>query len=109
VLRTFREWISDQKGMLAQLRWHRLEVVILRKFYPHAKGIPEYEKSLRGIIADSNDLFFNIAEKTATICEEDSADTEDRLQELVKLQLSENERINSELFEGMVEFHRRQH
>jgi len=106
--KAFHEWIFADDGMLSKLRWHRFEVAVLEKFYPHAKGIPGYKEFLREIIASSNALFFRIAENAATIFEEESLDSESQLQALVELQSVELNRIGSKLDEGMREFQRRQ-
>ena len=107
--RTFREWMFTQTGMLAKLRWHRFEVAVLKKFYPYAKGIPEYEDFLREVVASSNALFLDIAEKAAAIFEEDSSNSESQLHDLVEFKHAELKKINSRLHKGMVEFQRQQH
>lgn len=106
--RALQEWMFTQNGILAKLRWHRFEVAVLEKFYPYAKGIPEYEVFLTEIIASSNALFFTFVEKAATISEEGSYNSERELNELVEFQIAELEKINSKLYEGMVQFHSQQ-
>jgi len=83
---TFHEWMFTRTGMLAKLRWHQLEVVVLEKFYPYANGILEYKDFLREIIASSNALFFHIAENAAKVFEDGSSNSEGQLRGLVELQ-----------------------
>jgi len=106
--RVFYEWMFTQKGMLAKLRWHRFEVAVLKRFYPSANGINEYEEFLKEIISSSNTLFFRIAEKSATAFEEDKFSSKSQLVELTEFQHAELEKINSRLLAGMVEFQRQQ-
>lgn len=106
--RIFHDWMITNTGMLAKLRWNRFEVAILKKFYPYAKNILKYEDFLREIIASSNALCLHIVEKTATIFEENGSNSETQLRELVELQHAELEKINSNLYQGMVEFQRQQ-
>lgn len=108
MLRTFRDWMFTQMGMLAKLRWHRFEVAVLKKFYPFAKGIPEYEDFLREVIASSNSLFLDIADKAATIFEEDGYNIQRKLNELVEYKHVKLKKINSKLYKGMVEFQNKQ-
>ncbi|MFX1466003.1 MAG: B12-binding domain-containing radical SAM protein [Promethearchaeota archaeon] len=106
--RALHEWMFTRKGFLAQLRLHRFEVAILKKFYPQAKGVPQYEDFLREKIALSNGLFFTFAEKTAAIFEENGYDSEKQLNELIAFQNSELWKIKSNLCEGMREFYSQQ-
>jgi radical SAM superfamily enzyme YgiQ (UPF0313 family) len=106
--RTFYDWMFTQKGILAQLHWHRFEVAALKKFYPYAKRMDEYEDFLKGIIASSNKLFFHVAEKSAPVFEENKSSSEDQLSDLAEFQRTELAKINSRLLEGMVEFQRQQ-
>ena len=105
--RIFFEWMITNTGMLAKLRWNRLEVEVLKKFYPHAKGILEYENFLKNIVVLSNELCFNIVEKAAAIFQE-RADSEKELSELIKYQSAELTSINSMLRNGMIEFQKQQ-
>jgi anaerobic magnesium-protoporphyrin IX monomethyl ester cyclase len=106
--RSFHEWVFMNTGTLARLRWHRFEVSILERLYPHAKGIPEYKGFLRSITASFNGLFFRIAENAASIIQDGSSDAKSQLEPLIRLQSEELERISSELHEGMLEFQRQQ-
>jgi len=105
---TFYEWMFTHTGMLAKLQWHQFEVAVLEKFYPHARGIPEYTDFLKEIIASSNNLFLHIAGEAATIFENGDPDSHSQLQGLVELQSEELGRIDSKLQEGMRGFQRRQ-
>ena len=67
--RVFHEWMYSHQGMLARLRWHRLEVSVLEKFYSHANDIPGYKDILAGIIVTSNELFFTVAEEASKLFE----------------------------------------
>jgi anaerobic magnesium-protoporphyrin IX monomethyl ester cyclase len=106
--RIFHEQLFTYAGLSANLRWHRLELAVLKKFYPHAKGIPEYEEFLREIIASYTSLFFDFVEKTAKIFERGSYNSEKQLQQLVEYMFREFAEIKSKLQEGMVEFQKQQ-
>lgn len=106
--RTFYDWMFMDTGLLARQRWHRFEVAILKEFYPHAKGIPEYEDFLEGIIASFNAIFFHVAEEAATIFEGGNSNSERQLDELVEFEAKERGKVTSKLSEGMIEFQKQQ-
>lgn len=101
---SFQEWMFTNTGMLARLRWHRFEVSLLEKFYPHEKGIREYKDFVRNIVSSSNGLFFRIAEDAASIFQDNSLEARRRLRSLITLQSAELERFSSKLREGTVKF-----
>ena len=100
----FYNWMFTSEGMLAKLRWHRFEVVVLKKFYPQVKNISEYEEFLRGIIASSNQLFLNIAEESASIYEDYKSSSEYQLSSLTELLNTELRKIDINLYNGMLQF-----
>lgn len=106
--RTFHGPLFTQLGISAELRWHRLEMAVVKKFYSHAKGIPEYEDFLRVMCTSFNTVFFNIVEKAATIFEEDSRSSESQLRQLLEFLYRELEKMKSKLYKGMVDFQRKQ-
>ena len=92
------------KGFLAQLRWNRFEVVALEKFYPRAKGVREYKAFLKEFIGSTNELFFQVAEKAATIFQEDSVTKRTQLQNIVYLKEKEVKKLKKLLRKEMIEF-----
>ncbi|MFW6117685.1 MAG: hypothetical protein ACOC6G_03780 [Thermoproteota archaeon] len=64
---TFYRWMFGSEGLLAHLRWHRFEVAVLGKFYTRIKNISQYEEFLRSVVASSNALFLDTAEKAAAL------------------------------------------
>lgn len=101
---TFRDWMGIPTGLLARLRWHRFEVSVLEKFYPHAIGIPKYKASLTKIIESSNDLFFHVAKNALEHFRNPASDSEYHLKELATLKISRLEEITTRLSEGMALF-----
>ena len=102
--KTFYEWMFTSKGFLAQLRWNRFEVVALEKFYPRAKGVREYKAFLKEFIGSTNELFFQVAEKAATIFQEDSVTKRTQLQNIVYLKEKEVKKLKKLLRKEMIEF-----
>ncbi|MFX0183064.1 MAG: B12-binding domain-containing radical SAM protein [Candidatus Hodarchaeota archaeon] len=100
----FHKWIFSNTGMLARLRWHRFEIEVLKKFYPYARGIPEYEEFLRTIISSSNELLFSIVEQTTLIFERNGVAKQKRLYELIGRLRTEHGKISLRLIKGMTEF-----
>jgi len=104
----FYDWIFRPNGLLEIIRHHRLEIKILEKFYPHAKGLIKYKDFVKKIIASSNELFFEIAEKSTDIFEEDNSYTERQVLKLEKILPIEQNRIHKKLIDGMRQFHQQQ-
>ena len=104
----FHEWMFSHQGMLARLRWHRFEVSVLDKFYPHAIGISEYKKTLAEIIASSNKLFFQVAEEASKLFEEGASWYYNEIRDLKEYHRWELEAIMNRLFKEMQEFQKNQ-
>ncbi len=67
VYKIFRKWMHTNEGVLSRLRYHRLEIEVLKKFYPNAVGLQEYIAFQKKITSDFNSLFFETFEKTMSI------------------------------------------
>lgn len=104
----FNEWMHSHQGLLARLRWHRFEVAALEKYYPHAKGIPEYKKTLAGIIASSNNHFFKVALDASILFEEKPAWHWDDLNRLQKYHVRQSKVILDQLTTAMNNFQEHQ-
>ena len=94
--------------MLANLRWHRFEYVVVKKHYPHAIGVKEYGNFLREIIASNNSLFFDVVDRARKIIEDGSIQSSRDLDELTEHQHVEIGKIKTKLHDGMVSFQKKQ-
>ncbi|MFW9880224.1 MAG: B12-binding domain-containing radical SAM protein [Candidatus Thorarchaeota archaeon] len=100
----FYQWIHSKDGILSRIRWHRIELVVLKRFYPHVKNLPEYESFFKKITALLNHLFFFIAENALTIFEKDKAFSQNRLRKLMIYKNKKQQEIVSEWHKGITKF-----
>ena len=107
--RVFHEWMFSPSGLLERLRWHRFEVLVLKRFYPSLGDIAEYEDTQREIVASTNSLFFTVVEEAASIFEEGDGDIIRHLQDLTLFQSEELEKILLRRYKAMIEFHNHQY
>ena len=80
----------------------------LKKFYPQVKNISVYEEFLRGIIASSNQLFLNVAEKATSIYEDYKSNSEYQISSLTELLKTELRKIEVKLYNRMLQFQTKQ-
>jgi anaerobic magnesium-protoporphyrin IX monomethyl ester cyclase len=103
----FQGQLFSQAGLSAELRFHRLEIAVLEKFYPQAKSVDKYKEFLSTIVSSFNSIFFDVVEKSAKIFKE-SYEPEIQLNRLVESQLKEMQLIDQKLNQGMEDFLRNQ-
>ena len=106
--RSLQEWMFSPQGMLANLRWHRFEYEVVKKYYPNAKDIKEYGNFLQEIIFSNNSLFFEVVNRARMIIENGSNQLSRDLDELTEFQHTEISKIKSKLYNGMVSFQKKQ-
>ena len=100
----FNEWIHSNQGILTRLRWHRLELEILKKDFPDAKGFKEYIVFQKKIIAEFNSLFFEIFNKTMSSFQNNDFISFATREEISKQLISEKNKILEKWLVGMREF-----
>ena len=100
----FHNWIHSSEGILSRIRCHRTEMAILKRFYPPAKNLSEYERFFGKITALLNHLFFYVAENAITIFEKDKAFSQNRLQKLMRYKNEKQQEIISEWHRGITKF-----
>jgi anaerobic magnesium-protoporphyrin IX monomethyl ester cyclase len=101
--KTFNEWMFTSTSLPSRLRWRRLEIALMEKYYPEATGLSEYKNLLRGIIASSNTVLFQVFEKAIDIFEQGKAATEN-LVKLSEFQAAELRKTNQDLYSGAKTF-----
>ncbi len=106
--RIFYKWIFTNEGILVKLRWHRMELAVLKKFYAETKNIAGYEVYLREIIASYNDLFFDVVEEATKIFENDGSSSQEQLEQITDYLQEEQRKIYSKWYNGMIEFQKYQ-
>lgn len=100
----FHGQLFTQMGLSAELRFHRLEIAVLEKFYPQVKGVDAYKIFLSEIVASFNSIFFEVVEKSATIFKEESYKPDIQLNPFVDSQLEEIQNLDKRLNQGMEDF-----
>lgn len=100
----FHNWIHSNEGVLSRIRRHRTEMAVLKRFYPNAKNLPEYESFFSKITAILNHLFFYVAENAIRIFEKDKSFSQNRLQKLMRYKNEKQQEIISEWHKGITKF-----
>lgn len=104
----FYKWMYKPEGILSRLRWHRFEVVVLKKFSPYLKNLSEYEITLKEIIKSYNNLFFEIVKRTIHIFENEDSVSKNLLQNTVGYLNEEQEKITLQWHKNMAEIQEKQ-
>lgn len=104
----FYAWMYKPEGILSRLRWHRFEVVVLKKFYPYLKNLSEYENTLKKIIKSYNNLFFKIVKRTIYIFENEDSASKNQLQNTLDYLNGEQEKITLQWHKNMDELQEKQ-
>jgi len=105
---TFFEWMYKPEGIHSRLRWHRFEVVVLKKFHPDLKNLSEYEMTLKKIIKLYNNLFFEIVERTINIFENEDSVSKNQLQQTLDYLNEEQEKITKQWHNNMANLQEKQ-
>lgn len=100
----FHSTMLESTGLLARLRWHRFEFVVLKKFYSLAIGISDYAYSLKSTMKSFNALFFRTVESATNLFEKQKSTHSQELLELVKFYHKELKQIEKKRFERMLHF-----
>ena len=101
--KTFNEWMFASASLPSRLRWRRLEIALMEKYYPDAIGLSKYKTLLRRVIASSNSVLFQVFERAIDVFKNNKANTQ-ILVELSEFQAAELKRINQTLYHGAKAF-----
>ena len=55
-------WIHGHRALSPQLNWAWNEVAVMKTLFPELPGMADYEKALRRITQDANDLLFHVVD-----------------------------------------------
>ena len=72
-----RGWIHGFQALTTQLTWAWHELATMRRLFPELPGMSRYEKSLRRITTESNDLLLRIVEDLSYIFSDGKQNTWD--------------------------------